>query len=385
MPARREESRLRIFLRVAGLVVAFGLAILAACLIAFGSSTKQIQLGVLAGLWSALLGTLCVNGIRHSYAARMASAEATSAVAVAPFPPAPPGPAPTMAAAISAATAAAELEVRRVRGLESLRDAEARRSYERQLQEMVERELGNISRAMSSQLEELRTEVSQLRGELVEKVGGQLRLERIETTRVIGSDIEALQHEVRRLAFGRGSGGPVLGANSEHTIETSLAYGGAPLAPAPEPIAPAASIAPAAPIVLEPPSLPPLVPPTVPPTVLPPVPPTVLQPAPVPSVSTAAPVPTPAPVSDDPFASMPRLSRFVDSEPLLPIESPQPTSRHTDSSAAASVSPLREGGRRHRPADDEDREAPDDSPGGGRRRRAEGETNDVLARLLGTA
>jgi hypothetical protein len=45
----------------------------------------------------------------------------------------------------------------------------------------------------------LREEIAELRSELVEKVGGQLRLERIETTRVIGSDLEALQHEVRQL------------------------------------------------------------------------------------------------------------------------------------------------------------------------------------------
>ena len=45
----------------------------------------------------------------------------------------------------------------------------------------------------------LRSEVTALRNELVEKVGGQLHLERIETTRLIGSDLEALQHEVRQL------------------------------------------------------------------------------------------------------------------------------------------------------------------------------------------
>src|SRR5438105_3385991 len=39
--------------------------------------------------------------------------------------------------------------------------------------------------------------------EVVGKVGGELRLERIETTRIIGSDIEALQREVRQLKTGR--------------------------------------------------------------------------------------------------------------------------------------------------------------------------------------
>ena len=50
----------------------------------------------------------------------------------------------------------------------------------------------------------LRAEIASLRGELLEKVGGQLRLERIETTRVIGSDLEALQHEVRQLKVAAG-------------------------------------------------------------------------------------------------------------------------------------------------------------------------------------
>jgi hypothetical protein len=35
--------------------------------------------------------------------------------------------------------------------------------------------------------------------DLLDKVGGQIALERIETTRIIGSDLEALQEEVRQL------------------------------------------------------------------------------------------------------------------------------------------------------------------------------------------
>jgi len=53
---------------------------------------------------------------------------------------------------------------------------------------------------MNDHIGALRTEVAALRAEVVDKLGGQLRLERIETTRVIGSDLEALQHEIRRLA-----------------------------------------------------------------------------------------------------------------------------------------------------------------------------------------
>ena len=56
---------------------------------------------------------------------------------------------------------------------------------------------------MTEHVGALRDEVAALRAEVVDKLGGQLRLERIETTRVIGSDLEALQHEIRRLAGGQ--------------------------------------------------------------------------------------------------------------------------------------------------------------------------------------
>ena len=67
---------------------------------------------------------------------------------------------------------------------------------------------------MNEQIGLLRDEVAALRAEVVDKLGGQLRLERIETTRLIGSDLEALQHEIRRLAGSQESiavGRPSLG------------------------------------------------------------------------------------------------------------------------------------------------------------------------------
>src|SRR5206468_10623909 len=74
-------------------------------------------------------------------------------------------------------------------------DAAQRMDYERRLQMMVRHE---IQQALGSELTNLRSEVAALRSEILEKVGGQIRLERIETTRMIGSDMEALQHEVRQ-------------------------------------------------------------------------------------------------------------------------------------------------------------------------------------------
>ncbi len=82
---------------------------------------------------------------------------------------------------------------------------------------MVRREIETIQRVVGDQLGRLREDVSALRGDLVDQVGGKIRLERIETTRVIGSDIEALQNEVRQLAGYRISEG----TNTATTTSTS--------------------------------------------------------------------------------------------------------------------------------------------------------------------
>ena len=90
-----------------------------------------------------------------------------------------------------------EIELRQFGELQLARDAAARRESEQELELSLRRE---VERVLADQLASLREEVAALRAEVVDKLGGQLRLERIETTRVIGSDLEALQHEIRRLA-----------------------------------------------------------------------------------------------------------------------------------------------------------------------------------------
>ena len=77
------------------------------------------------------------------------------------------------------------------------------------------------------QLSSLRAEVAALRAEVVDKLGGQLRLERIETTRVIGSDLEALQHEIRRLAAARPDSLAALGAAGGRPAGTGAGRPGA--------------------------------------------------------------------------------------------------------------------------------------------------------------
>jgi hypothetical protein len=111
----------------------------------------------------------------------------------------------------------------------------------------------------------------------------------------------------------------------------------------------------------------------------------------------------PQTLGNDPFAGLPRLSRFADVDesgpaqpspaamaeppswppravqPAAPVN-PQPAAPAPWSSPAPNGSELTSG-RRHAAVEDE--VVADEPPAGGRRRRADGETNDILARLLG--
>jgi hypothetical protein len=157
-----------VVLRIFVLVVAVVLAGVAAWLIVTNDTAKRVQLGVLAGLWSALLAGFALYGARRSI-----------------HPDAEP-----------IREQGAELELRSMRTeLERAEEAAARRAHEARLEQLLRAE---VQAAIAREVTSLRAEIAELRGELLEKVGNQVRLERIETTRVIGSDLEALQHEVRQ-------------------------------------------------------------------------------------------------------------------------------------------------------------------------------------------
>ena len=159
-----------VVLRAIGLVVAVALAGVAAWLVVTGNeSPRRVQLGVLAGLWSALLAGFALYGARRATNLDVDPGRPTST----------------------------ELELRSVRTeLERAEEAAARRTHEARLEQLLRAE---VQAAITREITSLRAEIADLRGELLEKVGNQVRLERIETTRVIGSDLEALQHEVRQL------------------------------------------------------------------------------------------------------------------------------------------------------------------------------------------
>ncbi len=174
VPHRSETQQLNRSVVLRGLVFAIAIALgaVAVWLIVTSTTQKGIELGVLAGLWGLLLGAFSMIGARR--------------VVQTPVP--------------AESTVGAELELRSAMALERSADAQARREYEARLEQLLREE---VRATMGRELAEMRAEIAQLRSELLEKVGGQLRLERIETTRLIGSDLEALQDEVRKLKFAK--------------------------------------------------------------------------------------------------------------------------------------------------------------------------------------
>lgn len=195
-----QRATLQRSLRVAAAVLAVALAVAAVWLIVTAKSTKHAQVGALLGFWSLLMAAFSGLGGRNLRAAEAPVASA-------------PG---------------TDVDVRPVGWLDRIEDAERRAAYERELLQLVRSE---IAASLAPELANLRADVAALRGEILETVGGQIRLERIETTRMIGSDLEALQRELRQL---RASPEPI--AVPVPPVPEPVA---ASLVPAPEPAEPA--------------------------------------------------------------------------------------------------------------------------------------------------
>jgi hypothetical protein len=353
--ARRAPARRAIVvLRAVGFAAALVLGGVALWLIVTGGdSARRVQIGVLLGLWGLLLGAYAVVSSRNEH---------------------PPAAAPAADAVPGAA-----LEVRRALELERAEDAAARRDYEARLVHMVRRE---IQTTVSGELSALRADLATLRGELLDNVGGQLRLERIETTRVIGSDIEALQREVDQLKATR--------MRSELDQQVSEAqpvwrpeqsYARTRPAP-PTPMDATAPFEPIrdeilaevvqSPVVEDEPATAPAPAPVAEPAVEPQaVEPQAVEPQ---AVEELAPIPM---LGSDAFAGLPRLRPFTD-EPLGVLGS--------DESAAAEHAVYQ--GRRRSDAERQlgsrhSSRPPTEAPTpGGRRRRAAGDGNDTLDRIL---
>ena len=166
------QARKAVVLRIAGFICAVALGGVGVWLIVVGNTDKTIRLGVLAGLWGLLLGTFAMFGSRRG--AHPPASDEDNALAI----------------------RRAELDAEQRTSLARVEDAAAQRAYEARLEHMLRHE---IQATMAREVANLRAEIASLRTDLLDKVGGQIKLERIETTRLIGSDLEALQREVRQL------------------------------------------------------------------------------------------------------------------------------------------------------------------------------------------
>ena len=187
-----------VVLRAIGFGVAVVLGAIAIWMITTGTDQKGIKIGFIAGLWGVLLGAYSMFGSRRLGEDGHDADRSRTEVPV---------------------LSSTDVELRSGGEVERIAEAAARRAFEERLQAMIRTELAT---AMTREVSDLRAEIARLRGDLLEKVGGQLRLERIETTRLIGSDLEALQHEVRQLKAASESGTLIaelgLGERSVHRI-----------------------------------------------------------------------------------------------------------------------------------------------------------------------
>jgi hypothetical protein len=354
-------------LRTVGFIAAIVLGILSVWLIVTGNSTKDVRIGALAGFWGLLIGGFAIFG-RHLQQ--------------------PVG------------SSSGVVDLRAASALDRPEDAAARMEFELRLVQMLRRE---VQESMAVQMERMHEDIAALRNEIIEKVGGDLRMERIETTRIFGSDIEALQREIEALKGQRVVDAPgawtvevvevvesepavrvieqepatpaavgVVGGMAARTVDERPA---APLEPAPvvqAAVTPHVVPAPAAP-AYEPPPTPTYAPPAAPaPASTPPVAPApALTYAPPPAAPAASHTPPPAPA--DPLAALPRLQPFTDFE----LDTPTPATEPQASAPTSSETSTRAERRRAEEG------ATGTHPAGGRRRR-EGDAaeNNLLAQIL---
>lgn len=327
-----QRAALQRTLRVGAAVVAVALAVGAVWLIVTAKNAKHAQVGALLGFWSLLMAAFSGLGGR------------------APRPADPSGsPVPGTAVGL-----------RPIGWLDRIEDAERRVGYERELLELVRHE---IASSLAPEIANLRSDVAALRGEILDTVGGQIRLERIETTRMIGSDLEALQRELRQLRTGPATDVP-------EPVEVREAITAAAVPPPATPAPPLAAAA-SAPPLAETSAAPPAETPTAEPVE------TAVGVAPADTRTAAVPVdPEPHEYEDedDPFALLPRSAPYVEPEPEPESVGAYSGRRRADDDQAST-------GGRHSV---EDRDWSSSAPRriGGRRRRDDDAGHDVLARIL---
>src|SRR6266566_6096544 len=159
-------------LRAVLLTAALGLAGAATAAVVTSEDPRTLRLAVVGALWAFVLAALVAPRRRSE-------------------------PTPDRAADAGASNGK-ELELRKMYEIELEREVAARREYEMQLEVYLRREL---ERGLQEDVQTLRDEVQRLRSEMIDRLDGELRMERIETTRLLGGGLRALQDEARRLGL----------------------------------------------------------------------------------------------------------------------------------------------------------------------------------------
>ena len=163
----RSSSGGRGGLRTLALVAAVAVALASTAAVVLSDDPRTLRLAVVGALWAFVLAAFAAPRRRE--------------------PDAPAGDPGTA------------LELRRTYEIELEKEVAARREYELQLEVYLRREL---ERGLAEDVAALREEVGRMRGEMIDRLDGELRMERIETTRLIGGSLRALQDEARRLGIG---------------------------------------------------------------------------------------------------------------------------------------------------------------------------------------
>ncbi len=167
MARARSSSGGRGGLRTVALAAAVAIALASTAAVVLSDDPETLRLAVVGALWAFVLAAFAAPRRRESEPAT-----------------GDPGGA---------------LELRRTYEIELEKEVAARREYELQLEVYLRREL---ERGLAEDVAALRDEVGRMRGEMIDRLDGELRMERIETTRLIGGSLRALQDEARRLGIG---------------------------------------------------------------------------------------------------------------------------------------------------------------------------------------
>ncbi len=164
----RSSSGGRGGLRTLALVAAVAIALASTAVVVLSDDTQKLRLAVVGALWAFVLAAFAAPRRRE--------------------PEAP-----------SSGDPGAAVELRRTYEIELEKEVAARREYELQLEVFLRREM---EQGLVEDVAALREEVGRMRGEMIDRLDGELRMERIETTRLIGGSLRALRDEARRLGIG---------------------------------------------------------------------------------------------------------------------------------------------------------------------------------------